>query len=297
MASKFMLIADDFLNLSAEAKKRSEKIQSVGLELAEKLGSPVKLLYVQDPKNITIENEQVEKATLHLQERFSKGKRKVQVISVHGNPVDEIFRIETDSPPPGMIVMGTQGKQGLERMFLGSVADEVVRNAVVPVMIIGPKVKDTGAGKTKILVATDLTKNSRRAESYAMKLAKALNAEVVLIHSLMETLRIADQYAAASGTIFLDQTTIDTLATKTNEALMKKVKLFKVGGVKCSFVVDLNSSTSQTAITEESAKGYRYLVLGTHGRSTFVRAFLGSTAKETIMNSPVPVIVLRSHEK
>lgn len=297
MASKFMLIADDFLDVSNDAKKRSEKIQSIGLELAEKLASPVKLLYVQDPKNVAVEDEQVEKAALHLQERFSKGKRKVQVITAQGNPIDEIFRIETDSPQPGMIVMGTQGKHGLERVFLGSVADEVVRNAVVPVMVIGPKVKDTSAGKAKILVATDLTKNSRRAEAYAMKLAKALKAEVVLIHSMMETLRTADQYAAASGTVFLDQATIDTLAMKTNEALMKKVKLFKAGGVKCSFVVDLNNSTSQSAITAESARGYRYLVLGTHGRSTFVRAFLGSTAKAAILDSPIPVIVLRSHEK
>lgn len=297
MASKFMLIADDLLDSSSEGKKRSEKIQSIGLELAENLKSSVRLLYVRDPKNIAIESEQVEKTASHWQEVFSTGKRNVQVITASGNPIDEIFRIETSSPPPGMIVMGTQGKQGFERMFLGSVADEVVRNAVVPVMIIGPKVKNTPSGKPRLLVATDLTVSSRRAEAYAMKLAKALKAEVVLIHSLMETLRTADQYAAASGTTFLDQSTIDILTTKTTEAMMKKVKVFKADGVKCSFIVNNNEPTSQSALAAESANGYRYLVMGTHGRSMFVRAFLGSTAKEAILTSAIPVIVIRSHAK
>ena len=297
MASKFMLIADDLLDSSANGKKRSEKVQSIGLELAENLKSFVRLLYVRNTKDVNIEPEQVEKTILHWQERFSKNNRSVQVISANGNPVDEIFRIETSSPAPGMIVMGTQGKQGLERMFLGSVADEVVRNAVVPVMVIGPKVKDLPSGKPRLLVATDLTVSSRRAEAYAMKLAKALKAEVVLIHSLMETLRTADQYAAASGTTFLDQSTIDILATKTTEAMEKKLKVFKTAGVKCSFIVNTNETTSQRALTAESANGYRYLVMGTHGRSTFVRAFLGSTAKETILNSAIPVIVIRSHAK
>ena len=295
MASKFMLIADDLLDSSANGKKRSEKIQSIGFELAENLLSFVKFLYVRNTKDVNIEPEQVAKAAQQLQERFSKSNKSVEVITASGNPVDEIFRIETSSPAPGMIVMGTQGKQGLERMFLGSVADEVVRNAEVPVMVIRPKIKNLPSGKPKLLVATDLTKSSRRAEAYAMKLAKALKAEVVLIHSLLESLRTADQYAAASGTTFLDQSTIDTLAAKTNEALMKKVKLFKTGGVKCSFIVDTSEPTSQTALVAESANGYRYLVMGTHGRSSFVRAFLGSTAKEAILNSPIPVIVIRSH--
>ncbi|MFM6926905.1 MAG: universal stress protein [Bdellovibrio sp.] len=297
MASKFMLIADDLLDSSTSGKKRSEQVQSIGFELAENLNSPVRLLYVRNTKDINIEPEQVEKSVQSWQERFSKSHKAVKVIAASGNPVDEIFRIETSSPAPGMIVMGTQGKQGLERMFLGSVADEVVRNAVVPVMVIGPKVKNLPSGKPRLLVATDLTANSRRAEAYAMKLGKALKAEVVLIHSLLETLRTADQYAAASGTTFLNQSTIDTLTTKTNEALMKKVNLFKTSGVKCSFIVNTNEPTSQNALIAESKNGYRYLVMGTHGRSSFVRAFLGSTAKETILNSPIPVIAIRSHAK
>ncbi|MBO9666097.1 MAG: universal stress protein [Bdellovibrio sp.] len=297
MASKFMLIADDVLDTSPEGIKRSNLVQRIGLNLSDKLKSPVKLLYVQNLLDENSQSEQIEKIKASLHERFRAEGKKLKIIEARGNPVDEIFRIETGSPAPGLVVMRTKAKKGIERLLLGSVAEEVVRNAVVPVLVVGPNVTGVPAGKSRILVATDLTKNSRRAEAYAMKLAKALKAEVVLIHSVLETLRVADQYAAASGTTFLDQTTIDTIVMKTTEALMKKVKLFKANRVKCSFILDESGPTSQSALVTECAQGYQYLVMGTHGRSSFVRAFLGSTAKETLVKSPIPVIVVRSHNK
>lgn len=297
MASKYMLIADDVFDVSPGAKARSEMVRQCGLNLAEKLNAPVRLLYVQNPLDITMKNS--ERIRIHnTLEKIRQSSKKIQVIEAFGNPVDEIFRLETSSPQPGLVVMGTQGKKGLERFFLGSVAEEVVRNAVVPVMVIGPKVTKAPTGKGKILLATDLTTNSRRAEAYAKKLAKALHLEVVFIYSSLESLRIADQYAAASGTAFMDQSTIDTLHAKSKQALLKKVNGFKADGVKCSFKMDSHQPTSQAAIATESASGnYQYLVMGTHGRSSFVKAFLGSTARETIMSSAVPTIVIRSHNK
>ncbi|QDK44105.1 hypothetical protein DOM22_02505 [Bdellovibrio sp. ZAP7] len=297
MASKYMLIADDVFDVSPGAKARSEMVRQCGLNLAEKLNAPVRLLYVQNPIDITMKTNERTRIQTTL-EKIRQSSKKIQVIEAFGNPVDEIFRLETSAPQPGLVVIGTQGKKGLERFFLGSVAEEVVRNAVIPVMVIGPKVTKAPVGKGKILLATDLTHNSRRAEAYAKKLAKALSLEVVLIYSALESLRIAEQYAAASGTAFMDQSTIDTLYAESKEALLKKVKGFKADGVKCSFKMDSHQPTSQTAIANESASGnYQYLVMGTHGRSSFVKAFLGSTARETIMSSTVPTIVIRSHNK
>ncbi|WP_413586312.1 universal stress protein [Bdellovibrio sp. HCB274] len=296
MASKYMLIADDVLDLTPGARKRSELVRRCGVSLAEQLNAPIKLLYVQNPIDITLKTSDREKIRKTL-DQARQDNPKIQIVEAYGNPVDEIFRLETTAPVPGMIVLGSHGKKGLERFFLGSVAEEIVRNAVVPVMVVGPKVtKAPTSGK--ILVATDLTANSRRAEAYAKKLAKLIKAEVVLFYSSVETLRIADQYAAMSGTNLIDQGTINTLSAKTKESLQKKVKLFKADGVKCSFKIDDNKPNSQAAILAESGKGgYRYLVMGTHGRSAFVKAFLGSTARDTIKLNSIPTVVIRSNSK
>jgi nucleotide-binding universal stress UspA family protein len=49
--------------------------------------------------------------------------------------VDEILRLATDEPCD-LIVIGTHGRGGLSRFFLGSVADRIVRLAPCPVMTV-----------------------------------------------------------------------------------------------------------------------------------------------------------------
>ncbi|MBI2201965.1 MAG: universal stress protein [Armatimonadetes bacterium] len=71
--------------------------------------------------------------------------------SVLGIPV-RIEIIESASTPEGilstmsrigadMIVMGTHGRTGLRRTFVGSVAEEVLRNASVPVLVVPERVR------------------------------------------------------------------------------------------------------------------------------------------------------------
>ena len=56
---------------------------------------------------------------------------------VTGNPADEIVKF-ADEQGVDLIVMGTHGRKGLDRTLMGSVADNVIRNAAVPVMTINP---------------------------------------------------------------------------------------------------------------------------------------------------------------
>jgi len=54
-----------------------------------------------------------------------------------GDAVDEILRVcgEHDA---GLICIGTHGRQGLARLFIGSVAEGVLRRAAVPVLTVRP---------------------------------------------------------------------------------------------------------------------------------------------------------------
>ncbi|QDK36611.1 universal stress protein [Bdellovibrio sp. NC01] len=295
--SKNMLIADDLLNATAYSKERSRLIHEFSSELAQKLKASAKLLYVKDTsrKEETLNENQTREEVAAF---FAKRKVRLQFVAKTGSPVEEILRAETSSPRPSLIVMGTHGKTGLDRLFLGSVAEEVIRHSSTPVLILGPQVKDTEV-KTggKILVATDLTKNSRRAEAYALKLAAALKAEVVFYHSLFETIRTADQYAAMSGSLYVDDTFIATLRKKSGQALKDKVKQFRAKRVKASFIMDEKGSTSSEALVEEASKGYQFLIMGTHGRNSFVSAFVGSTARQTLISTSIPTVIVRSRLK
>lgn len=52
-----------------------------------------------------------------------------------GNPSTEILRV-AQAIPADLIVMGTHGRRGLQRLMMGSVTEEVARKALCPVLTI-----------------------------------------------------------------------------------------------------------------------------------------------------------------
>ncbi|HEX4002555.1 MAG TPA: universal stress protein [Candidatus Acidoferrales bacterium] len=83
-----------------------------------------------------------------------------------------------------LIVLGTHGRTGAEKLMLGSVAEEVFRKSPVPVLTIGPGAHRPHAGAKfhKILYATDFSKESLAAVPYAVSLAEENQARLILMH-------------------------------------------------------------------------------------------------------------------
>ncbi len=63
---------------------------------------------------------------------------KVKTTLLWGNPAKEIVQ-EAKSGNFDLIVMATHGREGMSRLFIGSVAEEVIRRAPCPVFIIRTK--------------------------------------------------------------------------------------------------------------------------------------------------------------
>lgn len=84
-----------------------------------------------------------------------------------------------------MLVLGTHGRTGSQKLLLGSVAEEIFRLSAVPVLTIGPEVRSsthTAARFRRVLFATDFSEESRAAVPYAISLAQENQAELVLLH-------------------------------------------------------------------------------------------------------------------
>lgn len=84
-----------------------------------------------------------------------------------------------------LIVMGTHGRTGADKFFMGSVAEEIFRRSPVPVLTIGPDVRSsvhTGGRFHRVLFPTDFTDASLAAAPYAISLAQENNARLVLLH-------------------------------------------------------------------------------------------------------------------
>jgi nucleotide-binding universal stress UspA family protein len=84
-----------------------------------------------------------------------------------------------------LIVLGTHGRTGAQKLLLGSVAEEIFRRSEVPVLTIGPwahKGLHNAAHFRRVLFATDFTPESLAAAPYAISLAQENQARLVLLH-------------------------------------------------------------------------------------------------------------------
>ena len=59
----------------------------------------------------------------------------LETVILEGKPAVEIVRFATENGID-LIVIGTQGKRGLERLLLGSVAEQVIRSAPCKVLVV-----------------------------------------------------------------------------------------------------------------------------------------------------------------
>lgn len=84
-----------------------------------------------------------------------------------------------------LLVLGTHGRTGAQKLLLGSVAEEIFRRAEVPVLTIGPGVRSTAhndARFRRILFATDFSMHSLAAWPHALSLAQENQARLLLLH-------------------------------------------------------------------------------------------------------------------
>jgi nucleotide-binding universal stress UspA family protein len=83
------------------------------------------------------------------------------------------------------IVMGTHGRKGLGKLFLGSVAENVLRRVTCPVFTVGPQARlspERAVAMKHILLATSFSRASETAAKYATSLAQENQALLDIVH-------------------------------------------------------------------------------------------------------------------
>ncbi|MFH1887944.1 MAG: universal stress protein, partial [Pseudomonadota bacterium] len=96
-------------------------------------------MYVPDISIQKLEKEMIDGAERKLdefvKENFPKGVTRATVVL--GDASEEIVRY-VNKEKMKLVVVGTHGRKGLEKVFFGSVADKVIKTCPVPVLSINP---------------------------------------------------------------------------------------------------------------------------------------------------------------
>lgn len=185
-----------------------------------------------------------------------------------------------------LVVVGTHGRRGASRAWLGSVAEEVVRASPVPVLVVrGPGAVAGTPGGFRILAAVDVWEEGvERLITEAARWGSAMHGTVDLLHAVVVPMPpdpIVTSSAAGGFQLAALLEDAEQRLARLGEQLPPEVRgtARAVWGEPASAVL-------------QAAADHHLVVVGTHGRSGLARLWLGSIAERTVRISPAPVLVI-----
>jgi nucleotide-binding universal stress UspA family protein len=186
-----------------------------------------------------------------------------------------------------IVVIGSQGRHGLPRFVIGSVAEQVVRHSPVPVLTIHPtdQVSILAGGMDRfrhILVPTDFSEAAERGIDAAVDLALDFDASLTVVHVCE---RPGYDYGVFEGLEFERYTrSMDRLMRRVQARLPRADSILREG-YAWKGIIDVAKE-----------RGADLLVLSIHGRGGLERALIGSVAEKIVRLSFIPVWTVGSKE-
>lgn len=205
-----------------------------------------------------------------------------------GQPAESVLAFAR-SLPADLIVMGTHGHSGFERLLLGSVTEKVLRNATCPVLTVPPRsVTTAGLPFRRILCPVDFSEASLVALQTAFSMAKEADARLVVMN-VVDWPGNDSILVTASG----DRELLGQIERQAAQRLE-------------SFISDESKVWSRPETRVTIGKPYReilalaadwaadLIVIGVHGRNPIGLAVFGSTTNQVVRRAPCPVLTIRA---
>ncbi len=182
------------------------------LAIGREFGSTIHAFHVLTPAPLICAAPETTAVAVEAQEEYAESEMQRLEAQLAGVPHDAMLvrgisvwaPIEQaiEDSHANLLVIGTHGRTGAQKLLLGSVAEEIFRLSPIPVLTIGPwarKEIHNAAHFHRVLFATDFTPESLAAAPYAISLAQENEARLILLHVVHERDReIADRRSVTS---------------------------------------------------------------------------------------------------
>jgi len=199
-----------------------------------------------------------------------------KVIVKEGSPSKKI--IETaEEEKADLIAIGKRGLSAIEKLFIGSVANHILRQSPIPILIT--KKRKTKHQVKKILVPTDFSPQEEMEREYAWKLASTFDANLTLLH----VLELHDYEFSPK--------VLDEMFEAVLKRLKKRKKREKED-IKVEEEVYRAINASIGVVDFAETHNFDLIVMSTYVQSKLERFFLGSTAEKVISYTNIPVFAI-----
>lgn len=212
-----------------------------------------------------------------------------------GMPVARILATAT-ALPADLIVIGTHGVSGFERLVLGSVTEKILRKATCPVLTVPPRTEKSAAVPFKhIVCAVDFSDASLKALTTALSLAQEADAELTVVHALEwpATTTPADFTSAApelgtGGAFDLEgyRTVLQAEAAQRLVALLPAdIREWCTPDTQI-----LHGKPWAEILATAATRHADLIVMGVRGRNPMDLLLFGSTANQVVRRATCPVL-------
>jgi len=281
----------------------SNRAFGYALEIAERTGADLHLMYVEEislgffsgdpspaPGRQKLQRDFEERCREDLPApSFAPDDERVSITTTRSGAVAPALVSYADEHDIDLVVMGTQGRRGVERAFFGSVAEEVLRTAPCSVLTTrAPESDPDGPQRPEpidqVVVPVDFSEPSRAALRYASRLAAVYGVPLTLLHVVS-----LPKLPAAYGIEYSKQLDLLTRAKAELESWNDELVSDEQ---ESSTVVTAGNPTS--LILEAASTPGDLIVMSTRGISGLSRAMLGSVAEGVLREAPGPVLTSRA---
>jgi nucleotide-binding universal stress UspA family protein len=208
---------------------------------------------------------------------------------VEGGVSREIVRVASGLPAD-LIVMGTHGRSGFDRLMLGSTTEKLLRKSPCPLMTVPAHAPDAVPVPVlfrRILCAVDFSPSSLRALSFAESLAEESDAHLRLIHVVEPRSIFEPVPMGASGGAVSDEEVRIEARRRLDAAISREARVYS----HVSEIV-ISGKPYREILREAAEQESDLIVMGAHGGGIGALGF-GSTTNHVVREATSPVLTLR----
>ena len=184
-----------------------------------------------------------------------------------------------------LVIMGTHGRTGLKHLFLGSIAEKIVRYSPVPVLTLHKCAGDCRI--RKILVPVGFSRHSLEAIENAVDLAQGLGGSVMLLHVIERVIYPAFYPEGYTPVIDFEPQLHQRIMNKLNHLIED------YPGVSVDARISAGKPSDEI-IEHARSHNAGLIVMATRGLSGLEHLLVGSTTERVMRLSEVPVLAFRT---
>ena len=286
--------------VASDGSEQAELVVRTAVELAEKTGSELHMVHVlalplgplpdypySPDTELQEEIEQTARAEFEgLVERIRSSGRAVDAAHFRvGRPDAQIVE-QAEEIRAGLIVVGNRGFGAIRRALIGDVSHSVVKHAHCPVMVVRG---ESVVFPTKILLATDTSREAKLAANTAIDLANSTNSELHVVH----VARLAPVFATEPEI----EARTDQAVSAARGRLDEEAEQIRAAGGSIAEVHLEVGRPDEGVVHLAEDLGTGLIVMGSRGLGGIRRALLGRVSDSVVRHAPCPVIVVRPEKE